>query len=529
MQLHSVFSSHGTSRTERLLIRKVQEGIPDIKLMVHKINDRVQIGGKSCTIRFIGEIPRWPGSITFGVEWDDSKQGKNSGVVDDRKYFKTVVPNAGSFLKDTKWSLLLDSGVSFYDALHEKYGKRHSETEDIYLGTKRVESFGFEKLTLKEQNLKNLQGICLDHCKISRLKSDLNRAPENCFNIFELDLSYNLLADFKEICEFISYFRNLKFLDLSGNYFTKGWNCLDQYSFPAVTVLYLSNCRLNLSQFEQLLKTFPSVEVLNVSENYLREIDDHDVTLPISAKELVLSGNSLRYLPPSLSHWNLHTLNLSHNSIEAVSHVLTSALKDLDLSHNSIVDWKTLDQLNVSFPELRSLRVNENPFFKNREDPLAQFYFVIARFNNLDVLNGSLLSSKERKEARLFFVSQVSQGLIKYDKDNELWHRLYSQYAPKYEIRNDRESWLGSQILNLRVTQEEGQLEMNLTVLSSYTIRNLKRIISEHLGINILEITLYYFVVPHVLEEVEQDFVPVSDLNITNGDSLYIKKKQLEY
>ncbi|GAV49001.1 hypothetical protein ZYGR_0N04060 [Zygosaccharomyces rouxii] len=497
--------------------------------MVHKVNDRVQIDGKSCTIRFVGEIHRWPGSITYGVEWDDSKRGRNSGTIDDQEYFKTAVPNAGSFLKETKWSLLLDSGVSFYEALQEKYGKPKREKEDIYLGTKRVESFGFEKLTVEEQDLGKLQGLCLDHCKISCLESGRNKISNNYSNIFELDLSYNLLADVREICEFISHFRDLKFLDLSGNYFTKGWHSLDQYSFPAVTVLYLSNCRLDLNQLRQLLKIFPSVEILDASKNYLKDIDSTDVDFPISVGELILSGNSIRYLPPSLSRWNLHTLNLSHNAIENISNVRTTDLKNLDLSHNLIADWKTLDQLNIGFPELHSLRVNENLFFENKEDRLAQFYLVIARFNHLNILNGSLLSKKEREEARLFFVSQVSRGLVQYDKSCELWCRLYYQYAPRYEIEGIEESWLGSQILSLRVKQEETQTILNLTILSSYTVRNLKRIICQQLSMNILEITLSYFIAPSVLEEVSQDFTPVSDLNLTNGDILYVKRKQSEH
>ncbi|GAV53912.1 hypothetical protein ZYGR_0AK04140 [Zygosaccharomyces rouxii] len=497
--------------------------------MVHEINDRVQIDGKPCTIRFIGEIHKWPGSIAYGVEWDDSKRGKNSGTIDDQVYFKTVVPNAGSFLKDTKWSLLSDSGVSFYEALQEKYGKPHNEGEDIYLGTKRVESFGFEKLAIEEQNLGNLQGICLDHCKISCLKNDIDRAPNNFFNISELDLSYNLLSDIKEICEFISCFRDLKFLDLSGNYFTKGWENLDQYSFPAVTILYLSNCRLDLYQLNKLLKTFPSVEILNVSKNYLRDVTDSVVQLSASTRELTLSGNSIRHLPRSLSNWNLHTLNLSHNAIQTASYSLRTDLKNLDLSYNLIDDWKTLDQLNIIFPELHSLRVNGNPFFENGEDHLAQFYLLIARVNNLDILNGSLLSKKEREEAKLFFVSQVSQGLVEYDKSSELWYRLHRQYAPNYDIKGIEKSWLGSQILNLRVKQEETQTTVDLTILSSYTIRNLKRIICEHLSMNILEITLCYYIAPSVLEEICQDFTPVSDLNLTNGDSIYVKRKRPEH
>lgn len=494
--------------------------------MVHEINDRVLIEGQSCTIRFIGEIHRWPGLRAYGVEWDDPKRGKNSGTVDDREYFKTVVPNSGSFLKGTKWSVLVDSGVSFHQALQEKYGKTHTDRRDIYLGTKKVESFGFEKLIIEEHNLGNLQGICLDHCKVSHLEVKSEQLTGQYSSILEIDLSYNLLTDFREICEFLKCFPSMKFLDLSNNYLTKGWENLGFYDFSNIKVLSLSNCRLNLNHLKQILQIFPSIEILNASKNCLQDIESIETLLPSSIRELVLSENSIRYLPVSLPLWDVQTLNISHNNIEVTSNVSSDILKSLDISYNFILDWRTIDQLNTDFPELNSLRVNGNPFFENGEDHLAQFYLVIARFNHLSIFNGSLLSKNELEEAKLFFISQVSQGLVHYNKNSQLWYRLYHQYIPKNSIQTIEDSWLGSQILRIKVQQERMQKIITLTILSTYTVRNLKRIICNELETDIFEITLFYFIAPSVLQEVDQDFIPLSDLNLTNGDFVYIKRKE---
>lgn len=492
--------------------------------MVYAVGDRVRIGDDLCTVRFVGEIHRWPGSTTYGVEWDCSDRGKNSGVLDGIEYFNTTVPYAGSFIRERKWTQQAVPGVSFYQALEKRYGKSSYEINDIYLGNKKVQSFGFNKLAVDNEQFKTLQRISLDHSEINTMTNDLHQANESFSNVTELDLSYNQLSDFKEVCKFLCYLKSLISLDLSGNYFTKGWEHAGPLFFPQVRRLYLSSCRLNLAQLQLVLRLFPSLEFLDVSRNNLREIDHASINLPTKLKELVLSGNDITCIPSSLSRAHIETLNVSHNLIEKASLTQSNTLTHLDLSFNSMKNWAELDVLNKNFPELDSLRINGNPIFESGNDPVAQFYQVLARFNKLSVLNGSLLSLDERKEATFFFVSQVCKGLAQYDRNSDLWHRLCVKIGQEPELRVSKKTWFDSQMLHIRIMREDAGNAINLTTFSFYSVRNLKRIICEKLKLNILEVTLSYTVAPAVRGEVTQEFCPLSDLNMHNGDTIYVKQ-----
>ncbi|CDF91608.1 related to Protein PAC2 [Zygosaccharomyces bailii ISA1307] len=491
--------------------------------MSYEVGDRVRIGEELCIIRYIGEIHKWPGFIAYGVEWDNADRGKNSGVLDGKEYFKALVPSAGSFIKETTWFKRVLPGVSFCQAFYGKYMTNYRR-DDIYLGSKKVQNFGLGELAIERKSLKILRSVCLDHCDVSTMVCDYSEMLDCFANVSEFDLSYNLLSDFKQICEFLNHLNGLNTLDLSGNYFSKGWDNLESFLFPQVKHLYMSCCHLNLSKLQVILKLFPSIEVLNISQNNFGNFNTTIINFPTTLEELVISGSGLTCIPSNLSQGHIKNLNVSHNHIDTISLVQTETLTHLDISYNAIQSWKELDELNNNFPELSSLRINGNPLFARENDHLAQFYQMIARFNNLTVLNGSLLSNYERKEAIFYFVSQVRKGLMEYDKDTKLWLRLCRVVGSDSETISERKSWFDTHVLHIQAVHEETHVVVNLSVLSCYSVRNLKRMICEKLHLDLTEVKICYMAVPSILSEISQEFCPVSDLNLHNGERIYVRQ-----
>lgn len=78
-----------------------------------KVGDRISYSDYNCTILYVGEISVWPGEIAYGVEWDDDTRGKHNGKLGGIKYFNTIRPKSGSFLKVSKVDVSADPRRSF--------------------------------------------------------------------------------------------------------------------------------------------------------------------------------------------------------------------------------------------------------------------------------------------------------------------------------------------------------------------------------------------------------------------------------
>lgn len=498
--------------------------------MTYELGDRLKVGDDYCIVKYIGGIPKWPTELSYGVEWDNPKRGKHSGIFDGKSYFKTSVAGSGSFVKATTLEKISSTGVAFYRGLLEKYGKSSTHLGDIYMGNKIIEKIGFGELDTRNQNFKSLKRISLDQCLLTDEATilELDAVRENCIHVTELDLSNNLFSNFKKTCELLKNFKTLSSLDLSGNCFTKGWENLDEYYFPQMKCLYLSRCKINIVQLREVLRHFPSLEVLNIGWNDLSSLDHEQVQLPDSMNEMILSGNSIKSLPDILSTCQIRSLNLSHNVIEDVSCISAPKLVNLDLSHNRIKDWNALDQLNINFPNLCSFRANKNPLYAN-QDANAQFYETIARFTRIEILDGSILYKDIRREAELFVISKVAKGEIVFNKSLERWKHLSEKCGFQDNVKHADKSWLDSQILNIRVTKEDVHASISIQILSSYTIRYLKQIISNKLNLELLKTRLYYEITQDVFEELNHDFRSITDVGLCNDDIIRAKEGDVPF
>lgn len=496
--------------------------------MSHEVGERIQIKGELCTILFIGEIEKWPSTICYGVEWDNPDRGKHSGTLDGKEYFKTSIPNSGSFIKETKIKRDLTPSLTFSQALHHKYGSVSSEDDNLYMGSKKIESLGFEKLDSRNNNFKTLETISLPNCAITGSSSDntdLDTVRKLCPTIKRLDLSYNLYDDIEYVCKLINCFPQLESLNLSGNRLLKGWGKKYSFCFKSVKSVSLASCNLHTKIMSSVFTIFPNIESIDLSRNMLQDIDTAEWSPPITLKEMNISENEITALPTNFCTWNIQRLDISRNEISERLTISSNCLKALDISHNMIESYELFDYLNTSLPALQSLRVDDNPLFSSEEKTEnEQLYEILARFENLTVVNGSIFNDDDRKEAELYFISKILKGKIPYNTTLRRWICLTRNYKIQTQPKTTFEdsAWIFPNILTIKIDTEGIKNPISLSVLPNYTIRYLKGLIKRKLNLGICILKLYYAISSDLREEIITDFSTIDTLGIKSGNTIYM-------
>lgn len=485
--------------------------------MRYNVGDRLAIEEEVCTVRYVGEICKWPNTDVYGVEWDNPTRGKNDGTVNGIRYFNVLKPHSGSFIKAGRLQGESHIGLPFNEAFAQKYLASTNESNILTQDSngKKMKGLGYTEKVILDHSLINDKEI--GH-------KDLNFINVHCADVTQLDLSYNLLSNFSQTCQLISKFDKLRYLDLSRNIFTNGWNNLGNFTFPKLEGLQLVGCQLATGQLEKILKCFPHLKTLDLSWNCLSTFDEGAILFPSTLKELSLSGNFMTYLPPGISYLKLRSLNLSNNCLSTLNIPSSSDLRELDISHNLMKSCDTLDVLNESLPELRSLRVNDNPMFSAEDDDTSTFYATIARFQTIDVLNGSMLSKEIRKEAELFFVSKVLDGEIKFDRQLLRWATLARHYQVNEKHQTNDRSWLDRLIVSVQIVNEETHQTLNCLILANYSVRHLKTIIARKLKLGKCKFQLYFYPAPDALQALDREFRPVNYYGICDNTTLYVKQ-----
>lgn len=527
--------------------------------MKHCVGDRIQIDDHICTIKFIGEIARWPGVLTYGVEWDSPARGKNSGSVDNITYFQTDIANAGSFIKESKLmkKLATKSGRrTFWDSLSGKYGNSTSLYERIAFGQKEIESLGFEKLDAKNKDFKKLNTISLSQQGIHNLIPDGDFAEsekvqqalikQNCQNIQTLDLSFNLFRRIDDICKLLVYLPNLTELNLSGNRF-----CLDtksseiseicSFNFPQMKSLYLTSGNLSASRdiIKVFLSIFPNLNTLDLSFNNLVDESLMGLTFPKTLQRLILSNNSLT----SFSYLSgIDCLDFSHNKFQVSSlDNLISAktvIRELDLSHNNINEWSVVDEINSTLPQLKSIRILNNALFTNvklttiEQDKL--FNILIARLEAVTKIDYSIITAELRKSAELFFITAVMAGEMTFCKTLPRWTKLKALHGidsdQSIAARGRPHSKLRDMILNLTIIDKNNVQKFTIKAFSHWNLLTLKGSIAAKIGMNVTDFTLFRESIADSRTEEEEEldnfFFLLKDYLISDQDVLCIHKQK---
>lgn len=514
----------------------------------YKIGDRLQIGEHICTIRYIGTIAVWKDELTFGVEWDDPERGKHSGTLQGVKYFSTIKENAGSFVKYSK--VTKTARLGFFDVIENVYGTPAEMDNEVQISSKNIEFLGFELLNDRNQQFNSLKIISLEKRSIYYTihRSETMSTNFRKFNnLNSLNISYNLFSDFESVLQLLHMTPNLSTLNISGNKFRPdSFTSCEKTRFNNIKQLSVANCNLSIEDTKHILEHFPCLETLDISHNALSQLAVVPFDLPASLNKLLLTDNSLEALPQGYFHWNINSLDLSSNKIRWVDMSLCeengykpSLIVSLDLSYNEIEDWDVVDNLNELFPNLKSLRINGNPILvetpsenckESVENNGVLFLNTLARFNDLDILDGSQLTVDIKNESELHFISELCSRNLTLSKDRTRWAYFENKYSLTQKIskylgisREHDTLTRGLEVLRLNI-QFHDKTNIPINILPNITIRYMKSIISRQIGISNEKFKILYEPTKDKDSRVEicRNFSLVSDLGMTDGSDIYV-------
>lgn len=306
--------------------------------------------------------------------------------------------------------------------------------EIVYFSTKQAEEVGFEKFARRQAQLQGIHVLVLDRMQI-RANQDRNEdetIAQFCADVSELDLSGNLFESLEEIIQLASLFPKLSTLNLSGNRFTVGSGCR---MLVNVRTLDLSDVWLDWSATLSVTGCFPALRKVTAARNGLSSVCFG--SLPAHIQELDLSDNrfsNLEDLQALGSCPELRTLILKRNRIENVwnngepsyAAPLNTTIETLDLAQNALSSWSFFDSLIDAFPALKHLITTGNPLYEGLRSaegkPLTTqdgYMLTIARSPQLDMLNYSKITEKERLNSETYYLGQIATELGNSTDDQE--------------------------------------------------------------------------------------------------------------
>uniref|UniRef100_A0A1D1YDC0 Tubulin-specific chaperone E n=1 Tax=Anthurium amnicola TaxID=1678845 RepID=A0A1D1YDC0_9ARAE len=414
------------------------------------VGQRVHATGdprRTATVRYVGLVEGYDGTWV-GVDWDDGG-GKHDGVVNGVRYFTAKGQGTGSLVRPKN----LSAGIALLEALHLRYrGESTKEEEDeMYVFSARnkrvsIQLVGKNKVEEKLTRFEELLSASLSYLGVSSIgpPSEINSTVPN---LKELDLTGSLLSNWQDIGSICEALPALNILILTNNLLESG--VIKCTLSKSISVLVLNNCRITWEQVETLehslrgieelhlmgnkLKTlmstcsyaqgFDSLRILNLEDNH---IDTWDEVLKLSQlrrlEQLHLNKNRLKHIfyplySPREDPQNDHDGNRGSMPFEN--------LRCLLLGCNEVEDLASIDSLN-SFPNLMDIRLSENPVADPARGGVPRFVLV-ARLSKVTMLNGSEVTSRERRESEIRYVRLV-MAKLQFDDAEEI-KRLHPRFA----------------------------------------------------------------------------------------------------
>ncbi|CAL3963620.1 unnamed protein product [Diplocarpon coronariae] len=502
----------------------------------YHVGKRVSLKGRLCTIRYIGPVEGTKSDKDYlGVEWDDLK-GKHDGTYQGKRYFTccSQSPTAASFVLSSSWTA--DPEQSFVSAVKEKYGAPAGadDSDVIVISGKTVEEVGFDKIRAQQARLHELKIVLVDGQRVSRAENSPGEIRTVCPKIEELDLSRNLIRNFAEVADICKELEALKSLRLSGNRFSDlaGQHSLEKgrphdHAFTKVTDLTMDEMLLDWSGFVYAVAQFQELRSFEASMNGLENLA---VTPPAERlTSLTLEYNSFESLTDIIILRELkflEVLRLKGNEISKISTEPKSRadvpafgkqLRYVDLSYNAVSDWQFVDEIDRVFPGMTALRFAHNPIYKTSKNVGSftsmdnSYMLTLARLRNLETLNFSRITTADRTNSEMFYLSliakEASEAPEGKEQDTIAQHPRYAELCEKYgtpsiarkEARVVNPNFLEARLIRFSFymppnTQADQQQEIRLArqIPMSFDVYGLKGLVGRIFGVRPLSMRLIW-------------------------------------
>ncbi|XP_052117119.1 tubulin-folding cofactor E isoform X1 [Arachis duranensis] len=418
---------------------------------VHSSGDSRRIG----TVKYVGPVEGYSGTWV-GVDWDNG-EGKHDGSVNGVQYFHAKSERSGSLVRAPN----LSQGISLLEALEKRYRSKstNDEEDEMYvLSTSNnrvsVQLVGKDKIQDKLSRFEELTNASLAYMGVSfpGIPDQINTTVPN---MKELDLTGNLLSDWKDVGKICGQLPALQALNLSNNLMSPYKSELPP--LESIRILVLNNTGVDWEQVELLRQSLTAIEELHLIGNNISRV------LPMSSS-FVQGFNSLRLLnldDNCIAEWDevmklsqlrcleqlylnknclnsiLYPDNGQQNELEATSYWPFQNLRCLLLGDNNIGDLVSVDSLNL-FPNLVETRLSENPIADTTSGGVPRFV-LIARLAKIKVFNGSEVTPRERKDSEIRYVRLVISRLHANAEEIKQ-HPRFSELKSLYGIEDERPS-----------------------------------------------------------------------------------------
>ncbi|XP_076276691.1 tubulin-specific chaperone E-like isoform X1 [Lasioglossum baleicum] len=435
---------------------KIVSSIPMVEDKKYEIGSRIECDGYRGTLKYVGPVGSTKGQW-LGVDWDDPTRGKHNGTYEGVEYFKARHPTSGSFIRPGKAKF----GISCPQAIKIRYGLINDELAGIDRDTLMslqkeinapfLEVVGFSKVNRKQSKFDQLKIIWLRDQYVSDAGNPAE-LEELCSNLEELDISRNLINNWRIVADICCQLHSLTRLNVSENYLPIEED-MESLSTSFSMVEHLNMARMNYNWFDiqQCMCMFPSIQELSIAFNAVsivqKPLEDDNL---MKILRLTLEGNLISSWDDILklgSLPRLEYLNLNLNKIDKIRFpsveptAKTSAfpvLRQLHLSQNNISEWRSVSELE-NLNNLEELKFRENPILKD-ENLETTRQLIIARLSKLKILNGTEIAHDERRGAEYDYLKLHLPKWMETENNSEkrkefvIEHPRYPLLVAKYGI-----------------------------------------------------------------------------------------------
>jgi len=413
--------------------------------------------GFVATVLYIGPVASAKKSeeIYVGVDWDDETRGKHDGTVICRRtnqiirHFTSKSQCGGSFLRMSKVDLGVGLDVKLmkirYVGIDAELVAPNNTLPFVAKTSsgrdKPIELLG--ELNIRQrQQLEDLEDIALRSMGISHIVSENSEEMSKAFgHMKELDLAGNLLSDWDTIFNILRLFPLLEVVCFPSNRIQDiptNPTSFKLAEFPRIKHMNFNKC--SIGSFQTILaldQLCPNLEELCVGYGNLSDTSNFQVfqdnntdsnsgpntTMPRFSKLKLLDCTSCNLTSwddqiikmssfPSLESLILNDNPLSYVTLSSPSNAGNDFpnLVRLQLGGTAVDSWSGIENV-AFFTKLKSFRFRNAPITATIGSGEARAS-VIARLPQIDQLNASIVTNKERIEAERRYVSNVSRELL---------------------------------------------------------------------------------------------------------------------